>query len=600
LIIFILLPHDVNAVPLIIRDNANPKTYSEGIGLRMANRKGDDAVFSRDEMNALLGGSLGMLDTSANVSAVPFQRSDNISLQQRQDEVDVSKLTVAQTAARLKQADLEKQQKTKLQKSGKTSIVRAQRNQPTLSNRHVLLQEQLLAAQQQKQQAVAASNSQDEVIQSNDTSSEEDNALEGSNVKFQRKRGKGSVVVRTRIEPQVIKRSHERRRKYSSSDDSDNDSSASSSKSQRRIRSKQNDDHSSTSSGDSEEDRRRQRVLAKRRQLQTEANQYPEDNVKQSDNLQSNGETYDSLQSTIINDVDSPIVPQGLSPSSHRSSDNQQDSSSASNSTSSSDSSSSDDDISHPVLAKPLFVPRNQRQTVLSQNELKNKENEIEERKRAEEKSRKMESRNLVAQVVASSSFRSTKAMEDATEEGEGGSMSINPRPDDTDPTDPEDLEKEREAWEVRELERLLQQQDKLRQEEQEHKEYLRRRAMTDEERLREDQALGIYQKPGVGRQRDASLIDGDSKPLFPTKYFHRGAYYMDETEWTQDDIRHKAKEYERGITEEDKIDKSKLPKIMQVKHFGIARRGTKYKGLAQEDTTDKSQTFLSMNQSRK
>jgi microfibrillar-associated protein 1 len=564
----------------------------------MADRKGDNSVFSRDEMNALLGGSLGMIETSASnvASTIPqFHRVDTNGLQ-RQDEVDVSSLTVAQTAARLKQADIEKQQRAKLQNSGKP-IVRAQRNQPTLSNRHVLLQEQLLA---QKQEAF--SGSRDEGIPSNDSSSEEsevDDALERSKVTNQRKRGIGSVVVRTRIEPQVIKRNHERHRKYSS-DESNEDSSSHSP--QRQIRSKQSDDDTSTNSDDSEEDRRRQRLLAKRRQLQNQSNQCLEESIKQEAKIQSNGASHYLPQSTIIGDVESPNIQKDDSPNRHQKSDSEHDSSSASSSTSSSDNSSSEeDDANQPVLAKPLFVPRHQRKTILSHDELKAKENESEERKRVEEINRQMESRNLVAQVVASTAFRrNITAMEDITEEGEGASISINLRPDDTDPTDPEELEMEREAWEVRELERLLQEQDKLLQDEQDRREYLRRRAMTDEERLREDQALGLYQKPGGAGQRDASLIDNNSKPMVPTRYFHRGAYYMDETEWTEDDIRHKAKDYERGITEEDKYDKRKLPKIMQVKHFGIARRSTKYKGLAQEDTTDKHQTYLSLHQSRK
>jgi hypothetical protein len=57
--------------------------------------------------------------------------------------------------------------------------------------------------------------------------------------------------------------------------------------------------------------------------------------------------------------------------------------------------------------------------------------------------------------------------------------------------------------------------------------------------------------------------------------------------------VRHKAKEYERAATGEDKIDKSKLPEIMQVKGFGLARMGTKYKGLSKEDTTDKRNETL-------
>lgn len=60
------------------------------------------------------------------------------------------------------------------------------------------------------------------------------------------------------------------------------------------------------------------------------------------------------------------------------------------------------------------------------------------------------------------------------------------------------------------------------------------------------------------------------------------------------DDIRHKAKLYEQAATGNDLlVDTRVLPKIKQVKHFGLSGYSTKYKGLAKEDTTDTALNFI-------
>ena len=196
----------------------------------------------------------------------------------------------------------------------------------------------------------------------------------------------------------------------------------------------------------------------------------------------------------------------------------------------------------------------------------------------------------LVAEIAAAAS-----TTHETVDEDEGGGAT-NAMPDDSDPTDPIELEKERDAWEVRELERLLQAQDLRDQQEAEKAEYLRRHGMTDEERLLEDEALGLYQRPGEQREKSK---DSDQSN-FMQRYYHRGAFYMDDEEWDKNDVRHKAKDYERAATGSDKIDKRNLPKVMQVKNFGLARQNTKYKGLAREDTTDKTAEFLPLSQKKR
>merc|ERR1712227_1181899 len=67
-------------------------------------------------------------------------------------------------------------------------------------------------------------------------------------------------------------------------------------------------------------------------------------------------------------------------------------------------------------------------------------------------------------------------------------------------------------------------------------------------------------------------------KYKFMQKYYHRGAFYMDEEENVlKRDVSH--------ATLEDKFDKTVLPKVMQVKNFGRSGR-TKYTHLVDQDTT--------------
>jgi len=114
---------------------------------------------------------------------------------------------------------------------------------------------------------------------------------------------------------------------------------------------------------------------------------------------------------------------------------------------------------------------------------------------------------------------------------------------------------------------------------------------LPDEQARAEDIASGRYQQPGMNRRMGASgkggETDKDGKPLYQQKYFHRGAYYMDEDEFDEDDVRRRAKEYEQGVTESARTrgDTRNLPKVMQVKKFGRANQ-SRYQGLANEDTS--------------
>ncbi|KAM5228097.1 microfibrillar-associated protein 1-like [Ctenodactylus gundi] len=134
--------------------------------------------------------------------------------------------------------------------------------------------------------------------------------------------------------------------------------------------------------------------------------------------------------------------------------------------------------------------------------------------------------------------------------------------------TDDENGEEEYEAWKVRELKRIKRDREDREALEKEKAETERLRSLTEEERRAELRANGkvITNKAVKGKYK------------FLQKYYHRGAFFMDEDEEV----------YKRDFsapTLEDHFNKTILPKVMQVKNFGRSGR-TKYTHLVDQDTT--------------
>ena len=100
---------------------------------------------------------------------------------------------------------------------------------------------------------------------------------------------------------------------------------------------------------------------------------------------------------------------------------------------------------------------------------------------------------------------------------------------------------------------------------------------MTEEERTEEDKKLGI----GKFKAQEKK------KWKFLQKYYHKGAFYMDEDTLTKaglNDVRKRS--YEDAATGEDQFNFEALPEILQVKDFG--KRGkTKYTHLRDQDTSN-------------
>lgn len=276
-------------------------------------------------------------------------------------------------------------------------------------------------------------------------------------------------------------------------------------------------------------------------------------------------------------------------------------SSSSSESLSSSDQSSSeqsDQNIPPMCVSKPLFVPKSKRGTAAEIERQQQKMEEAEKRRALKAEKDAVRSRAIVAEAVSALEKNGARRNdeEDEFDTGEAGGEFL-AVPDDADPTEedsPDRVQAERDAWEVRELVRILRDFDAVVALESERRDLERRRALTDGERLAEDRASGQYRTPGEDRRGKRGGEVRKSKYL--QRFHHRGAFYMDEDTLAQageEDVRHRAAEYSRAATGEDKIDKSLLPEVMQVKRFGFAGYSTKYKGLAKEDTTDRNQKML-------
>ncbi|KAJ0399028.1 hypothetical protein P43SY_006899 [Pythium insidiosum] len=172
---------------------------------------------------------------------------------------------------------------------------------------------------------------------------------------------------------------------------------------------------------------------------------------------------------------------------------------------------------------------------------------------------RKLESRKLVAEEL--------QREKESTEQSDATDTDM---PDDTDGLDPE---QEYRDWELREMRRIKRDRDQREARRKEAEETLRRRNMTEEERRAEDEKLKKNQPT-------------EKKKLkFLQKYYHKGAFYMDDAS-----VRDKMDVRRRDASEatlEDKFNKEMLPAVMQVKNFGRAGR-TKYTHLAAEDTSTK------------
>ncbi|KAH0731698.1 hypothetical protein KY289_002886 [Solanum tuberosum] len=215
------------------------------------------------------------------------------------------------------------------------------------------------------------------------------------------------------------------------------------------------------------------------------------------------------------------------------------------------------------AMVKPVFVPKSERDTIDEREKREAEERALEElvKKRLEE--RKLETKQIVVEKIRE-------------EEIIQKNLELEANIADVDTDDEVNEAEEYEAWKSREIARIKREREDREASKKEREEIERVRNMTEEERKEWE------------RRNPKPAPPPKQKWKFMQKYYHKGAFFQsdaDEIAGTSgaDNIFHRDFSAPTG---EDKLDKSILPKVMQVKHFGRSGR-TKWTHLVNEDTTD-------------
>lgn len=218
------------------------------------------------------------------------------------------------------------------------------------------------------------------------------------------------------------------------------------------------------------------------------------------------------------------------------------------------------------TLLKPVFVPKNKRDTIREKLEA-----EVEEDQRLEREAERMKERTNESKELLIEKIRQEKEAEAVDDDADSDLDNI--MPDDNDEINEAE---EYELWKIRELKRVLREKEDRERQIREQLEVHRRRNMTDEERRLDDARLDKL--AGPKRQKG-------SKIKFLQKYFHRGAFYQDDETVSKEEL------YRRDFNEpvqDDLIDRANLPKPMQKRRgqFGFMSN-TKYTHLTDQDTSN-------------
>ncbi|XP_068635696.1 uncharacterized protein [Aristolochia californica] len=223
----------------------------------------------------------------------------------------------------------------------------------------------------------------------------------------------------------------------------------------------------------------------------------------------------------------------------------------------------SEEEQSGVAMVKPVFVRKSERDTIAERERLEEEERALEEMVKRRLDERKVETKQIVVAEIR----KDEEIQKNLETEADIA---------DIDTDDEINEAEEYEAWKAREIARIKRDREDRETMLKEKEEIERVRNMTEEERREWE------------RKNPKPLPPPKQKWRFMQKYYHKGAFFqsnVDDRSATggSDGL------YQRDFsapTGEDKMDKSILPKVMQVKHFGRSGR-TKWTHLVNEDTTD-------------
>jgi len=204
------------------------------------------------------------------------------------------------------------------------------------------------------------------------------------------------------------------------------------------------------------------------------------------------------------------------------------------------------------VLLKPTFIPKERRQPIQKKEEKNEQKIEVSQNRELFEKLKD----NMEKEFSTKNSINGVD------------NRCMLEEVDDNDDLNPEE---EYENWRVRELQRLRRDYEAILNIEKEKEELERRRHMSQEEREKEDKEKKAH---------DEEARKNKGKMRLFQKWYHKGAFYHDaDSELIERD-------FQQPTLEED-IDRTTLPKVLQVKDFGKRSR-SKWTHLLAEDTSRK------------